>query len=841
MKKLFTFLAICVTAWSAVNAVPAKRGIRTFTQADGSTIHLQLTGDEWHHSYVTNDGLTVTRNDEGNFVYRTSDGVSAVVAHDVAERNSAEKQFVTANSSQLTLESLFTPAQSARRSRALVARKASQVPQTGSPHVPVILVNYKDKKFVSSDPVTVWNKQISSPNEVSVYQYFVDQSFGKYTPQFDILGPVTLANNRSTYGGNDSYGNDKGVGKMVAEACQLLPTSVDWTKYDNDGDGVVDVVIVLYAGDGEASSYASDAANAVWPCQWDLASSDYGRNISLDSRTISKFAVFNEVNGSDRTKIDGIGTFCHEFSHCLDLPDFYCTNYGNYFGMGSWSLMDFGSYNNDGYTPCGYTGYEREFMGWYKMPTPAEGDKVTTQPVANGGTAYKIPTPNANEYFVVENIQKTGWNKYAPAAGLQITHVTYNATKWNNNTVNNSNPQCMTIMPADNNLKMVYSYGSYYLDEDNEVGDLYPYNGNNEFTATSKPAAKLNNTSGYLDKPITEITQNSDGSVSFYYVKGSEPEPVYDAPVATAATEVATTGFTANWNACEGALSYILKVNAKGAYQNILSESFAKCKTEGSSNVGSSLNSYMDNTGWTGSNVFTAVGGLRLSSSKNAGTLTSPALNLTNSGGVMTVVIKAMAYGSDTNCTLTIKLGDATKTITCADSDEKTYVVTFDCAENATQKLVFSSVAKKRIVITGLDIYSGDASSLASAPAKAASETRNGNEILVTGITGTSYAVTGLEASSDYTYTVKAVYAGANESEWSNKINVTTADAPLAHPGDVNLDGLVDVDDINCIIGVLLGEFPATKFEGRADVNGDGLVDVDDINAIIDVIMGGAK
>lgn len=837
MKKIFTLALVCLSAWTAAMAVPAKPGVRALKQADGTTIHVQLAGDEWHHSYVTSEGYAVSRNDDGNFYYRTTNGISTVQAHDAANRTAAEKQFIAANSDQMTLQSLFTDTQSARRSKALVARKASQVPQTGAPHVPVILVNYKDKKFVSSDPVTVWKQQISNPNEVSVYQYFVDQSFGKYTPQFDILGPVTLANNRSTYGGNDYSGNDKGVGKMVAEACQLLPTSVDWTKYDNDGDGVVDVVIVLYAGDGEASSYASDAANAVWPCQWDLASSDYGKNISLDSKTISKFAVFNEVNGSDRTKIDGIGTFCHEFSHCLDLPDFYCTNYGNYFGMGSWSLMDFGSYNNDGYTPCGYTGYEREFMGWYKMPTPNEGDKITTQPVANGGTAYKIPTPNANEYFVVENIQKTGWNKYAPAAGLQITHVTYNATKWINNTVNNSNPQCMTIMPADNNLKMTYSYGSYYLDEANEVGDLYPYNGNNEFTATSKPAAKLNNTTGYLDKPITEITQNTDGSISFYYVKGSEPEPVYDTPVATAATEVGNAGFTANWSACDGALSYILKVKAKGAYENILSESFAKCTTAGSSNVGSSLNTYMDNTGWTGSNVFTEEGGLRLSSSKNAGTLTSPALNLTNSGGVMTAVIKAKAYSSDTNCTLTMKLGSTTKTITCADDNEGTYVVTFDCEENATQKLAFSTVAKKRIVITGLDIYSGDASDLASAPAKAASETRTGNEILVTGITGTSYAVTGLEASSDYTYTVKAVYADADESEWSNLIKVTTTSAPVAKTGDVNNDGAVDVVDINCILGILMNGVPVSTYEGRADVSGDGLVDVADINAIIGIMI----
>ncbi|MBQ0068554.1 MAG: M6 family metalloprotease domain-containing protein, partial [Bacteroidales bacterium] len=348
MKKLLTLTLLLLAAWVTVQAVPAKPGLRTVKQSDGTSIQVRLTGDEWHHSFMTSDGYAVSRAENGDMYYRTTEGVSTIMAHDAAQRSATEKAFISANAEKMTLQSLFTPVQSARRARNLVARKASQVPQTGSPHVPVILVNYRDKKLISSDPVAAWQSQISNPNDVSVYQYFVDQSFGKYKPQFDILGPVTLANNRSTYGGNDYSGNDKGVGKMVAEACQGLPTSVDWTKYDNDGDGVVDVVIVLYAGDGEASSYASDAENAVWPCQWELASSDYGRNITIDGKTISKFAVFNELNGSDLTKLDGIGTFCHEFSHCLDLPDFYCTNYGNYFGMGSWSLMDFGSYNNDG-------------------------------------------------------------------------------------------------------------------------------------------------------------------------------------------------------------------------------------------------------------------------------------------------------------------------------------------------------------------------------------------------------------------------------------------------------------------------------------------------------------
>lgn len=832
MKKLLTLTLLLLAAWVTVQAVPAKPGLRTVKQSDGSTLQVRLAGDEWHHSFMTQDGYAVSRAENGDMYYRTTDGVSTVMAHEAAQRSATEKAFINANADKMTLQSLFTPEQSARRARNLVARKASQVPQTGSPHVPVILVNYRDKKLISSDPVAAWQSQISNPNDVSVYQYFVDQSFGKYKPQFDILGPVTLANNRTTYGANDRYGDDVGVGKMVAEACQGLPTSVDWTKYDNDGDGVVDVVIVLYAGDGEASSYASDAEDAVWPCQWELASSDYGRNITIDGKTISKFAVFNELNGSDLSKIDGIGTFCHEFSHCLDLPDFYATDYSNHFGMGHWSLLDSGSYNNDGYTPCGYTAYERNFMGWYDYTTPEEGRLYSTQPVQDGGFAIKVESDNPNEYYIIENIQKTGWNAYAHAAGLQVTHVNYSATKWNGNTVNNSTAQGMTIIPADNNLKMNYSYGYYFVDETNEAGDLFPYGGHNELTATSTPAATLYNSSANLNKPITKITQNADGSVSYFYVAGAIP-----ATVATEATNVAGKSFTANWEARQDAVSYTLQVNPKPDVTLLLSETFAKFTKTITSNIATTLNTYMDNTGWTGSTLYGEVGGVRIGSGSAAGTLISPALNLTESNGKVTIVFKAKAYNNDTNVTLNISVGTKTTSVVLANNTEKEYTVVLDCAANATQKLTFATTARsKRAIITSLDVYSGELTSN-SAPAMAPSETRDGDVITITGITDTNYTVTGLNPETEYQYKVKVVYQ-YDESAWSNVINVTTTkDEPSFKVGDVNGDGSVDIADINVIIAIMLDQQSAADYEGRADVNGDNSVDIADINAIIAIML----
>lgn len=839
MKKLFTLTLLLLAAWVTVQAVPAKSALRTIKQSDGSSIQVRLAGDEWHHSFITSDGYALSRADNGDMYYRTTDGVSTIMAHDAAQRSATEKAFISSNAEKMTLQSLFTTTQSARRSKALAARKASQVPQTGSPHVPVILVNYKDKKFISSDPVTAWQGQISNPNDVSVYQYFVDQSFGKYKPQFDILGPVTLANNRSTYGGNDFYDNDVGVGKMVAEACQGLPLSVDWTKYDNDGDGQVDVVIVLYAGDGEASSYAEDAKDAVWPCQWDLASSDYRKNISLDGKIVSKFAVFNELNGYDRTKLDGIGTFCHEFSHCLDLPDFYETTYANgYFGMGSWSLLDYGSYNNDGYTPCGYTAYERNFMGWFDYTTPQEGKQYTTQCVQDGGIAIKVTSDDPNEYYIIENIQQKGWNAYAPASGLQVTHVNYSATTWSNNTVNNDSKQGMTIIPADNKLKMdrygnAYEGYVYMVNDEDMKGDLFPYESHNELTATSTPAATLYNSSTNLNKPITKITKNSDGTVSYFYVAGATP-----ATTADAATKVEANSFTANWEERPDRISYTLQVNPKPTATLLMTETFAKCKTAGTANIAKSLNKYMDNTGWTGSYLYSAVGGLRLGSGNYSGSLTSPKLDLTDSNGKVTLVMKAQAYNNDTNVNVKVSIGSNTTTITVPSSTSNEYIVVLDCSKNTTQQLSIATTAKGKIIITDLKIYSGEFTTSASAPAMAPSETRNGDIITITGITDTHYTVTGLNPNTDYQYKVKVVYQ-YDESAWSNTINVTTTEQQPEPSivGDVNGDGTVNVMDINCVISILLNSVTEDTFNGRADVNNDKIVNVQDINAIISIML----
>lgn len=363
-KPILIAAATAVLAAFQMNAAPAFPGKQTVTQPDGTTIEVRVVGDERFHTLVTDaDALPIARDADGEYRYRMADGsLSAVAAHNLGERTAAEADFLRANIADISVARLVERQRAINPKRfenAIAARKAkaparagaakapladqfTDCPTTGVRRIPVIFVQYTDIKFKSSDPkqtfATYFNEGASSGR-----QYFIDNSNGVYQPQFDLYGPVTLPNNRKYYGGNDDYyDSDQRPGQMVADACTALDGQINFKDYDTNGDGYVDAVILLYAGNGEQYTY-QNIPDAIWPHKWELSASDYGTTLTLDGVKIDNYGCFNELYGTSAssTKIDGIGVFCHEFSHALGLPDLYYTGNGNvdYYGMGSWSLM----------------------------------------------------------------------------------------------------------------------------------------------------------------------------------------------------------------------------------------------------------------------------------------------------------------------------------------------------------------------------------------------------------------------------------------------------------------------------------------------------------------------
>ena len=427
MKKLLLSLTLLLLTLSTF-AVPAYRGWQTKSQPDGTTIQVRLIGDEFHHYW---------QDQAGNVVKCDSLGYWRVV------------------------ESQPTPATIKARRQASAMLQSRPKKAVGSvnlaPRGLVILVNFKDVSFNAANTQSAMSDLMNSDSYTyngatgSVRKYFSDQSEGKYTPQFDVVGPVTLPNNMAHYGGNDAYGDDKLPGDMVIEACSIANElhNVNFTQYDNDSDGKVDFVYIIYAGKGEADGGADET---IWPHNWSISGAYYYKNCTyaenkrnFDGKTIDNYACSGEIDGQTGKRA-GIGTLAHEFSHVIGLPDLYDIDYGqNYKNKstpGSWHIMDGGSYNNNGNTPPNYTIYDKYFLGWKTPINPGATAKNLSLNAAGtaGYEGYQIATSNSllaatstDPVYYIENRQQSGWDAHLPGHGLLIWKVTYNSSVWADN------------------------------------------------------------------------------------------------------------------------------------------------------------------------------------------------------------------------------------------------------------------------------------------------------------------------------------------------------------------------------------------------------------------------
>lgn len=401
-------------------------------------------------------------------------------------------------------------------------------------NVPVVLISFADNDFSMEEPTDRYNRIFNEEgyNEGKgkgcVADYFRDQSAGLLNMHFDIYGPVKLTKSSKDF---DKYGNEafsEAIKKFAA-----MP-DIDFKKYDWRGNNRVPAVICIFAGMGGNES-VDEAQGHIWP------------NTGTPSTVTAGGVIFSMYSASaemwSNNKLCGIGTICHEFSHALGLPDLYPTSTSSkeFSVVDEWDLMDGGNFINTGWCPPSYSVHEKMLLGWF---TPTELTSPTSitnmKPVADGGTAYILRTnASDNEFFLLENRQWKGWDLRTPGHGLLISHVDYNLTAWSGNKVNNdANHHLYDLVHADN---------LSYADWDNIIGDgsshtsghslylsgtTYPYVSegtvvNNAFTDESTPAATTYSGSRLLSKPVTDIIEAEDGTLSFHFMGGT-PSAIVD-------------------------------------------------------------------------------------------------------------------------------------------------------------------------------------------------------------------------------------------------------------------------------------------------------------------------
>lgn len=605
MKRLFIILittVITLNIWGA-KAYPLPL---TITQKDGKTLTYQLHGDEHFNYATTTDGVLLYQKNNDFFIAVINENgemeSSGVLAHNAGQRTAEEIALIgKQDKKKFFAAEEIAVAKSRGMKRISMPESTNKpfFPHVGSPRALIILADFKDQKFKHDDDstITIFDHYLNSmepfnpENELdptlcrnygSVRKYFSDMSGGQFTPIFDVATVVHLSDSMKVYG----PGKNDNMPKFFREVCDSANKVVNFAEYDKygnngepDGDGYVDLVYVIYAGYGQSTG---GGENTIWPKSGMLTI-----NNKYDGKLIRRYGVNPELNFSPTyttvafrgvPQINGIGLFCHEFSHCMNLPDIYPVTAAaqNAYNpsMEYWDLMDGGEYGGSvtftyrnkqytiygGYNPTAYTAWEREYVGWKEMDVLTDengGELIELINIdENNGKAYKIfpdDDVEGNEYVYIQNIQPYKWNEWLGESighGMLVTYVCYDKDAFSldgygkydendktyyrvNDKVNYSR---MTYIPADGEYISSYSYSDFegqaaYIA--NHAGDPFPGTSNNHELRTI-PMLWSENT---MEKPLLNIRENN-GVVSFYYLVGPQiATDINDVDVASSTNE----------------------------------------------------------------------------------------------------------------------------------------------------------------------------------------------------------------------------------------------------------------------------------------------------------------
>ena len=555
MKKLvltFCMLIAAIGTWAA----KAYPGPITVTQSDGTKLTVLMYGDEDGHWFTTTDNVLLSHVGTDFFIARIeTDGslqATQQLAHEPAMRNQTERQLALDQQPlRQTFLSQTMKAMESKKQRRIGVGTASPsyFPHTGTPKAMVILVQFADLSFSVADAKKSFNDYLNAEgalpdyglrenrNHGSVCQYFTDMSQGLFSPRFDLYGPVTASKTWTYYGANSGSSDQSArIEELVREACNAINDTVDFSQYDADGDKRVDLVYVIYAGYSESMGASSDC---IWPKSGTLSGGTY------DGVSVSRYGVNNELNYTpDREfsegpskRMNGIGLFCHEFSHTMGLPDLYPTSTDaravDNQTMEYWDVMDGGEYTDNGYTPTPYTPWELEVMGWTELTELTD----TMQVSLKRGEACKIMPEDTSspEYVILHNLLSSGWGEGLAKLGhgMLVYRIDYtnssgtprsavNLGDYPNNTAGKPG---VTIIPADG---LLMNYYRMYTNE-SEKSDEKPYSRNDyllSHAGDTYPGStgvkeilsfQLNRTT--IKKPLYNISENDNGEINLDYLK----------------------------------------------------------------------------------------------------------------------------------------------------------------------------------------------------------------------------------------------------------------------------------------------------------------------------------
>lgn len=507
MKRLLSLTCLLIGLYSF--GKPVRNTYTIFTQPDGQTFTARTVGDEFCKIKTTKDGCSIIKDENGWWCYAIyePDGTKYSSGYRVGEDApydvlSASRDIPHAKLNNIAAMKRMAGSHSEREPILKRIKQQNETSTAIQKHGIVILAEFQDTKFTYEkqdfEELLTGENYIGSGTSGCAMDYFNDQFEGLVDFSFDVSEIVTLSHNYAYYGANDYSEFDIRPHEMVVEACLLASEAgIDFSKYDDDNDGYIDNVFVFFAGKDEAE--VSDNEDLIWSHAWYVVSGAGMDPTYVNGKIIDRYACTSELrNTGYGFEINSIGSFCHEYSHTLGLPDFYDTDYDSSGGYaaglwGSTSLMDSGNYNNYGHTPPFYNAIERYLAGISEPVTLDRNGSYTLKPIHQGGTCYKLNTDNEYEFYLFECRINEDWDKYIGGSGLLVYHIDMNDTrKWINYNTVNANPyhQCADLVEADSrNDKLTYEE---YVEGLKDIsGVFFPYNSTNYLSGDSDPGLKF--------------------------------------------------------------------------------------------------------------------------------------------------------------------------------------------------------------------------------------------------------------------------------------------------------------------------------------------------------------
>lgn len=896
ISRCLLILAVSAIGALAARAIPAYPGPIKVTQPDGTTLTIQLQGDEHGYMAYTDDGFPVVQNAQtGAYEYArlTPQGLvgSGIVATPAESRTAQVEAY---------LRHVDIPAIERRAAQLRAEHRdasnpylVNDFPTQGTQRSLVILVEFSDISFTSvEDPYAYYHDMLNQEGFThangacgSARDYYHACSNGQFDPQFDVVGPVQLPQPQSYYGADSQQMLDALAYQMVIDACLMLDNEVDFSQYDLNGDGMVDNIYFFYAGFGQADSGQSQV---IWPHAGKI-NEDWHQDMPLlDGVYINRYAASNEIRygTGPMFKPVGIGTFVHEFAHVLGLVDHYDTGYGGGFHPDIWDVMAAGSYNDNQNTPPAFSAFERAELGWleYTDITPATPGLLNVHELQASNSALRLVVPDTEgrEFFIFENRQQRGWDRTLPGHGMLVWHIDRDLELWHTNKANaDAAHQRIDIVEADR-VQTNNSYGGDSFPGTSRVTTFDFMNWAHENIFSFDLVEETDTTVNFLlarteykpSQPQIVVEQVLGTSLTFTWgavhaareylvtveqiedgmpavvdgfdhkayiqsevvqvtglspmtqyritivsrIASYESEPaiidvtttdiqfVETAPVATPATQISATGFTAHWLPLDGAEEYRMTV-----YSNVYSDTIIE-------SYGFDTKAEEMPMGWsTNSTQYSSV---MFGESK-------PSLQLNKQDDYLSFdygdnMIVSLSFWqrsqmSSNQLIIELRAGDEWQPVQTMNMSSQGAVVTVPIDSAAQVRIRFERKGSYAVID---DVQIGYIM-LDQSPVDGFIDLSAGDEI--------EFAIDDLPLATSYLYRVHGIHNG-QASALSNAILVM-----MGHglSGDVNGDHEVNIADVNAVIDLIL----SGKLINNGDVNNDNEVNIADINAIIDIIL----